>query len=89
MHLTERRRRFDALPPEALPEQLTGERDWVDRVRDFEGFERFGPLTAAHVRALEREGATSVIEHMRERSPELLALVLEAFPDDPPDDAYL
>lgn len=70
--LEQLRARYDALGP--LPE-FPGEREWVDRLRTFDDFVEFGPLTwDTFVGISKREH-----ERMRTMAPELYELLRQAF----------
>ena len=58
----------------------TLDREWVDRLRTWEGFLENGPQTAAIILRWLNEPATSTNRELRHFCPELWDLVLEAFP---------
>lgn len=79
MPLDELRARYDALGP---IEELIGERTYLGRCNTFARFMENGPKCAAFMRFFDRQG-----EGERERGfhPALAALLVEAWPNDPPD----
>lgn len=75
------RARYDALGPIA---ELPGERTYLGRCNTFARFMENGPQCAAFMRYSIRSGYRESEFH-----PELAALLLEAWPDNPPELADL
>lgn len=68
------RAEYEKLRP-SIPE-FPGEREWPDRLRTWEDFERLGPIVAGQFR---RIGAYER-ERRRAMAPELFELLVRAFP---------
>lgn len=73
----ELRARYDALGP---IEELVGERTYLGRCNTFARFMEYGPQCAKFMRYSDRRGYRE-----REFHPALAALLVEAWPIDPPD----
>ncbi len=79
------RAEYEKLRP--LIPDFPGDREWTDRLRTWEDFTTLGPLVAADFRDLEaiarrgKEWARMEVERRRAMMPEMLDLVMRAFPN--------